>query len=140
MSWSNASSLFHLLIVCILLLGCSRADTLGGDAPDEIKITGTPTWKNGIGELVRAKCATCHVRPFTFYTPLGTPGTLDLSVYDNSSNTGGANVLGFWIEAGILDKDLSGVTRKMPLEYATPLTLGEIDALKNWSGSGSPEN
>lgn len=140
MSGRNSFEFLFLLISAGLLWGCSRADTLGGSAPDEVVISGTPTWENGIGQLVRAKCATCHVLPFSFYTPQGTPGTLDLSVYDNSSNVRGANVLGFWINAGIIESELSGVARKMPLEYATPLTSGEIDALKSWAVSGSPKN
>ena len=130
----------YLLIVAGLLFGCSQADTLGGKAPDEIAISGTPTWENGIGELVRFKCASCHVIPFSSYSPHNTPTTLNLSVYDNSSNIRGANVLGIWVNAGILEKPLPGISRKMPLEYATPLTVGEIANLKSWAASGSPNN
>ena len=128
------------LLSASILFGCSKADTLGGNTPDEVVISGTPTWENGIGNLVRSKCATCHVIPFSFYTPHNTPSTLNLSVYDNSSNIRGANILEIWINNGILDKALTGVARKMPLEYATPLTLGEIESLKSWATSGSPKN
>ena len=114
------------LLSASLLFGCSKADTLGGNAPDEVVIYGTPTWENGIGNLVRSKCATCHVIPFSFYTPYNTPSTLNFSVYDNSSNIRGANILGIWINSGILENALTGVARKMPLEYATPLTSREI--------------
>jgi len=132
--------LLLFLLSASLLFGCSKADTLGGKAPDEVVISGTPTWENGIGDLVRSKCASCHVIPFSFYSPHNTPSTLNLSVYDNSSNIRGANILGIWINSGILEKALTGVARKMPLEYATPLTSGEIESLKNWATSGSPKN
>ena len=36
----------------MLLMSCSEADTMGDEPPDEIVIEGTPTWENGIGELV----------------------------------------------------------------------------------------
>ena len=132
--------LLLFLLSASLLFGCSKADTLGGNAPEEVVISGAPTWENGIGELVRSKCASCHVIPFSCYTPPNTPSTLNLSVYDNSSNIRGANILGIWINSGILEKELTGIVRKMPLEYATPLTSGEIESLKSWATSGSPKN
>ena len=125
----------------MLLMSCSEADTLGDDPPDEIVIEGTPTWENGIGELVELKCASCHQVPDSSYTPHGTPENLDLRYYQPSEGQGGYS-LRFWIgdntTEGILEKPL-GVTRKMPLEYATPLTDREITYLKHWANSGSPE-
>jgi hypothetical protein len=125
----------------MLLMSCSEADTLGDEPPDEIVIEGTPTWKNGIGELVELKCASCHQVPSSSYTPHGTPENLDLRYYQPSEGQGGYS-LRFWIgdntTEGILEKPL-GVTRKMPLEYATPLTDREITYLKDWANSGSPE-
>ena len=131
-----------LLIGCsFLLLACSEADTLGDEPPTEIVIEGTPTWRNGIGELVELKCASCHQVPASSYTPHGTPENLDLRYYQPSEGQGGYS-LRFWIgdntTEGILEKPL-GVIRKMPLEYATPLTEREITYLKDWASSGSPE-
>jgi hypothetical protein len=131
-----------LLICCsFILLACSEADTLGDEPPTEIVIEGTPTWKNGIGELVELKCASCHQVPASSYTPEGTPLDLDLRYYKPSVGRG-ADSLRFWIgdneTEGILEKQLGGI-RKMPLEYATPLTDREITYLKDWASSGSPE-
>ncbi|MGA0192407.1 MAG: hypothetical protein ACO3LW_16515 [bacterium] len=122
----------------LLLMSCSEADTLGDDPPDEIVIEGTPTWENGIGELVELKCASCHQVPASSYTPEGTPATLDLRHYDTAGSVRGGDSLGIWITAGILEKQLGGI-RKMPLEYATPLTDREISYLKIWANNGAPE-
>ena len=122
----------------MLLMSCSEADTLGDEPPDEIVIEGTPTWENGIGELVEMKCASCHQVPASSYTPEGTPATLDLRQYVTAGSVQGGDKLGIWITAGILEKQLGGI-RKMPLEYATPLTDREISYLKLWSDNGTPE-
>jgi len=122
----------------MLLMSCSEADTLGDEPPDEIVIEGAPTWENGIGELVQLKCASCHQVPASSYTPEGTPATLDLRQYVTAGSVQGGDKLGIWITAGILEKQLGGI-RKMPLEYATPLTDREITYLKDWASSGSPE-
>ena len=128
-----------LLICCsFILFACSEADTLGDEPPTEIVIEGTPTWRNGIGELVELKCASCHQVPASSYTPEGTPATLDLRHYGTAGSVRGGDSLEVWINAGILEQKLGGI-RKMPLEYATPLTDREITYLKDWASSGSPE-
>ncbi len=132
--------LLCLLAGALLLAGCSNADTLGGEAPDETLISGAPTWNNGVQEIMTSKCATCHVVPASDYTPAGTPSKLDLSVYAGDNVTRfGANTLGAWISGGILERDMGSI-RKMPLAYATPLTSGEISALETWATNGTPEN
>ena len=50
----------------------------------------------------------------------------------------GGDSLEVWINAGILEQKLGGI-RKMPLEYATPLTDREITYLKDWASGISPE-
>ena len=122
----------------MLLMSCSEADTLGDEPPDEIVIEGSPTWENGIRKLVELKCASCHQVPASSYTPAGTPATLDLRYYNSTAGTNGGKSIGVWIRAGILEKQLGGI-RKMPLEYATPLTDREIAYLKDWSDNGTPE-
>ena len=132
-------NLGFLLIGCsFLLLACSEADTLGDEPPTEIVIEGTPTWRNGIGELVELKCASCHQVPASSYTPEGTPATLDLRHYGTAGSVRGGDSLEVWINAGILEQKLGGI-RKMPLEYATPLTDREITYLKDWANNGAPE-
>ncbi|MEK9666714.1 MAG: hypothetical protein VW701_06150 [Deltaproteobacteria bacterium] len=128
-----------LLICCsFLLLACSEADTLGDEPPTEIVIEGTPTWRNGIGELVELKCASCHQVPASSYTPHGTPATMDLRYFVGVGMIGGGKSLEGWIKAGILEQKLGGI-RKMPLEYATPLTEREITYLKDWANNDAPE-
>ena len=132
-------NLRFLLICCsCLLLACSEADTLGDEPPTEIVIDGTPTWRNGIGELVELKWASCHQVPVASYTPHGTPTTMDLRYFESVGTIRGGDSLEVWINAGILEQKLGGI-RKMPLEYATRLTDREITYLKDWASSGSPE-
>ena len=128
-----------ILTLGIAVIGCSQADTLGGEEPDEVVITGTPTWENGIKRLVGLKCAICHTVPHNDLTPDNAPENLNLKEYSGSDNNLGAETLGFWISAGILEKELESV-RQMPLEYATPLTEGEIEALQTWAELGVPES
>ena len=126
-----------LLICCsFLLLACSEADTLGDEPPTEIVIEGTPTWRNGIGELVELKCASCHQVPASSYTPADTPMYFDLRYYEDQgiSVSGAKTILTNWIK--ILRSDFAG-KRKMPLDYATPLTIQEIESLEKWVNQGA---
>ena len=134
-----------LLICCsFLLLACSEADTLGDEPPTEIVIEGAPTWRNGIGELVELKCASCHQVPAASYTPADTPMYFDLRYYEDQENILGAKkIFNFWsdnstgsIRIRILQGDFGG-KRKMPLDYATPLTVQEIESLEKWVEQGA---
>ena len=121
----------------LLLMSCSEADTLGDEPPDEIVIEGAPTWENGIGELVQLKCASCHQVPAVSYTPADTPMYFDLRYYEDQGNVPGAKtIFNIWSDnrtgsIQILRTDFAG-KRKMPLEYATPLTIQEIESLEKW--------
>ena len=127
-----------ILSLGMTLIACSEADTLAGEEPDEVVITGTPTWENGVKKLVGLKCATCHTVPPNDLTPDNAPQNLNLNEYSGNENYLGATTLGFWISAGILETKL-GTVRQMPLDYATPLTQKEKDALKTWADLGVPE-
>ena len=39
-------------------------DSIEIEEPTEVKISGTPTWENGIGQLMVLKCANCHLLMF----------------------------------------------------------------------------
>ncbi len=129
------------LLLSLSMMGCSNADTLGGEAPDETVITGTPTWNNGISEIVQNKCGTCHVVPATEYTPASIRSyNLNLNVYAGDNSTvRGADNLGSWITGGILEQPMGSI-RQMPLDYATPLTDREIGYLQTWAANGVPES
>ena len=109
------------------LIGCADVETLGDETPTEIVIQGEPTWENGIGHLMVLKCANCHL-PGSSYAPEGTPQ------YTNFSNSEDAKMAAPWILAGILDHDVANV-RQMPLDYSTPLTQNEKDALMIWAAN-----
>ena len=114
------------------LQGCLEADTLGGKAPDEIVISGTPTWDNGVAELMGLKCAVCHALPQPDEAPSHTPRDLDLARQQSSGGTRGAEDIAPFIAAGILSETVLGVP-SMPLEFSTPLTSNEITALERWA-------
>lgn len=133
--------LFHLLHgalllgVMVSLAGCLDAETRGGEPVDEVIVGSPPTWANGIGELMELKCGTCHRAPAGEFSPSNVPANLDLNNQTSTSvGVRGAEDILTFIDAGILTG--SGGTRQMPLDYATPLTTQEIDALKTWSAGG----
>lgn len=120
-----------------ILIACAEAETLGDKPPDEVTITGTPTWRNGVSELVQMKCASCHQAPLGQLAPAYTPEDMDLRYFASQPGVRGAETLGIWIEAGILRKALGGI-RRMPLDHATPLTEAEMEALEQWAALGTP--
>ncbi len=136
---TNTWIILIFLCLAVLLYGCSDADTLGDEEPQEVHITGTPTWENGIRRLMKLKCALCHTIPFTDVTPENAPQNLNLTEYESTDDVRGAVDIVSWINAGILEKSVANV-RQMPLEYSTPLTQSEIEALTMWATQGGPKN
>ncbi|MCB1044019.1 MAG: c-type cytochrome [Acidobacteria bacterium] len=140
--------LLILFGVCLLALNCSNADSLGDEPPVEIAVSGSPTYLNGVGELLKVKCGYCHAHPLTDLSPDNIVNNLDLNSYetrlDGDLVVRGADAIGRWIEEGILEHDVaifvdSVDPRKMPLDYGTPLTQREIASLHQWSDLGSPK-
>ena len=118
-----------IILGALALAGCLEADTRGGEEPDEVVIQGTPTWDNGIGELLQLKCGVCHSVPPNKISPEGIPQTFDLNVQTTRSDgvLGAQDILTsiqFVVAEGI-----------MPKEQATPLTDGEKSAIQAWDGS-----
>ena len=113
------------------------------EPPTEIIIEGTPTWRNGIGELVELKCASCHQVPAASYTPHGTPTTMDLRYFESVGTIRGGDSLEVWINAGILEQKLGGI-RKMPLSMGTEPSdrprRFPYGQLTNAGPSGQPES
>ncbi len=127
-----------VLLLAGALGGCSEADTLGEEPVDEVTITGTPTWANGVGTLMNLKCGVCHRVPAGSLSPANIPRDLDLN-HPAAPGPGirGADAVLFYLQGGILRQPTFGV-RRMPLDYATPLTAGEITALESWAAGGGP--
>lgn len=141
-SQSHWRGLVLLIVLALFLNSCSEADTLGNEDPDEVVITGIPTWNDGIGQLVRLKCANCHSVPANDFTPNDTPNDLNLNVYATVGTTRGASSIGSWINSGILDKNVvsgSSTIRQMPLDYSLQLTDREKDSLRDWVSNGLRE-
>jgi len=150
-----------LLIATILLWGCSSADSLGDEPAREVTVSGSPTWDNGMRELISLKCAYCHTVPRPDIAPDEIIADLDLSVYDTRVENGevirGADAIGRWLADGILDHGLDIyqylppvttptvpsyllVARQMPLDYGTPVSDSEKGLFAAWSANGSPRN
>lgn len=145
-----------LLIGCLLLVmnACSDADTLGDEPPVEVPVSGTPTFANGIAELLDLKCGYCHAYPLPDLAPNNIIDDLDLTVYATRTEGGkvirGADAIGRFLQDGILDHAVNLYTdtrvfppepidmRQMPLDYGTPVTDAEKQALMAWATSGSP--
>src|SRR5712691_9503731 len=72
------ASAWAVLLACLALGGCMDASTLGQEPADHVIITGTPTWSNGIGQLVNLKCAICHQAPRLPSSPGNVPADMDL--------------------------------------------------------------
>ena len=143
--------MIRLILIGLLAISvaCSKTDTLGDDAPREVAIAGQPTFENGVGELLALKCGYCHVIPASDLSPDNIVTDLDLNQYatrlSGTQVIRGADAIGRWIKEGILDHGVnvfynSADARQMPLDYGTPLTQREKDALVAWSSVGSPQN
>ena len=129
------------LAALLLLAACSAATTLGGAAPDRVVIIGTPTWTNGIGQLMISKCAVCHQVPRLPSSPQNVAADLDLRYEKTSGGIRAGEDIAAQIKLGILshtiayDK-LAPVTvtiPAMPLPFGTPLYPEEIAALQTWA-------
>jgi mono/diheme cytochrome c family protein len=130
--------LLALLLGCAGALGgCLQADTLGDSAPDEVRISGPPTWTNGVAALMSLKCAVCHQQPRPEVAPNTIPADLDLRQQSLVGTTRGAENLILFVRAGILRQDVYAFPR-MPLPHATPLTSGEQAALLAWANATPP--
>lgn len=130
-----------LLVLTLLVLGCTEADDLGDAPPDSTVIRSTEiNWVGGIGLIFTSKCGTCHNSDPDPSVPIDVPKDLDLTKIEGDGITfRGARDIFPFILAGILERDLdSPQVRKMPLPFATPLTGHEIRNLILWTEAGGP--
>lgn len=132
------------LLAGLALGGCMKASTLGQEAPTHVVITGTPTWSNGIGELVNLKCAICHQVPRLALSPQNVPVDLDLRYEKTFGAIRAAEDVAAQISLGVLQHSLvydngtytqpvNITIPQMPLLFATPLYPDEIAALQTWA-------
>lgn len=143
----RAKNLSVLLLVCLSMAGCMEATSLGKEPADHVIITGTPTWSNGIGQLMQLKCAGCHQVPRLVSSPQNVTTDLDLRFEKTFGAIRAAEDIAAQITLGVLQHDivygngsytnagLNITIRKMPLQFATPLYADEITALQTWAGN-----
>ena len=128
-----------ILAAAVLAGSCSDADSLGDEAVTEVQVGSPPLWTNGVGELMRLKCGICHQVPAGPVSPDGIPQTFDLNYHivnpDGVPGAQDALVLG-GIDTDKILRGPVGSVRKMPLDYATPLTEQEKTALEVWAAGG----
>lgn len=131
-----------ILLGMVALTGCSNADTRGNEAADHVIISGTPTWGNGIAQLMSTKCVACHQVPRLPSSPNNVPTDLDLRFETSSGTIRAAEDIAAPLVLGILQHGLNyGQTlapvpvQTMPLSYSTPLYADEITALESWAAT-----
>ena len=114
-------------VLVLFALSCGDSYDLGDEQPDSFSVNTTaPTWANGIGAVVTAKCANCHTSSRTDFVPTNTTTSLD-NIANESFFSDASNAVR--IET-IRDRLLDGATRPMPPDFATPLTADELTALR----------
>jgi mono/diheme cytochrome c family protein len=100
------------------VIGCSRAETLADLKPNEISLNSeNPSWENGISELVKERCASCHSARKGEFVPETTP-FLDFNKEEELLSVRNRSI------ARIRD-----VNNPMPPRYADPLSQDEADVL-----------
>jgi len=100
---------------------CSRAETLAELSPPAVDVSAAdPSWDNGVAQLVKERCASCHAAGLGEFVPETTP------------------LLDFTVEAefkSVRQRSLARIedaANPMPPTYADPLTDEEKDFLKRY--------
>jgi len=122
--------LFSLVLITTLGLFACQAHDLGDEEALSFTIDKTnPTWDNGIGALINAKCANCHTPASqrSKFVPSNTPTTYDAigsaAFFDSSNAT---------LIQKVYEQVFTATTKIMPPNFATPLTDDEKTALKTY--------
>lgn len=116
-------------VFCLaLVFSCSRSYDLGDKTADSVTVnTTSPTWDNGISNVIQTKCVTCHTPASSRskFVPGNTPSTLD-----------GMNSESFYADSAkatvIQNRVFVDTTTPMPPKFATPLSDNEKIALAAW--------
>lgn len=129
-------ALAALVMAAASLSGCLEANTLGDEPPDEVQVGDPPTWDNGMQELMTLKCGVCHQVPLPKHAPEDTPDEYDFTVLHGGGGGGEEDEDEIEGAADALE-EIQDVVRdgEMPLDFATPLTDDEKDAIFDWDGT-----
>lgn len=121
-----------LSFVSIMLTGCSRSYDLGDKAADEVAVdTTNPTWANGVGAVIQAKCVSCHT-PASLrskFVPGNTPANMD--------GIGAETFFSDSAKASLVQSRIADTVTPMPPNFATPLSTNEKTALTTWLATKS---
>jgi mono/diheme cytochrome c family protein len=113
--------IIHTCSVILLAFGCKAYD-LGDEEAFAVAVDKeSPTWENGIGELITRKCASCHTADRDTYVPTNTPHT-----FDDLHKQEFVETNAFSIQSYVFDNE----TTPMPPSFATQLTADEKSALE----------
>ena len=119
MKMSTITSILFSFV--LFATACSRAETLAELSPPAVDISASePSWNNGVAQLVKERCASCHAAGLTEFVPESTP-LLDFNVESEFRSVRQRSL------ARIEDD-----SNPMPPTYADPLSDDEKQFLKNY--------
>ncbi|MEN9825925.1 MAG: hypothetical protein RI953_1670 [Pseudomonadota bacterium] len=113
----------HIIALAFLVItsACSRAETLAGLKPTPVDISApVPTWQNGVAQLVKERCASCHSEKKSEFVPVSTP-LLDFNIEAEFRSVRQRSL------ARIQDNE-----NPMPPTYADPLSADERKFLEKY--------
>lgn len=107
-----------LTLTALSTVACSRAETLAELEPPQVAFDAqNPTWNNGIANLVKERCASCHGARKEAFVPASTP-LLDFTKEDEFRSVRFRSIARM--------KDLAN---PMPPRYADPISESEAEVL-----------
>ncbi len=116
------NSLFILFLGSVFFTtACSRAETLSKLVPPAVDVSAVEaTWDNGVRQLVKERCASCHAAALGEFVPDSTP-LLDFTLEDEFRSVRGRSL------ARIED-----AANPMPPNYSDPLSQEEKEFLRKY--------
>ena len=107
-----------LTLTALNTAACSSAETLAELVPPQVAVDAqNPTWNNGIANLVKERCASCHGARKEAFVPSSTP-FLDFTKEEEFRSVRFRSI------ARIKDE-----ANPMPPRYADPISKTEAEAL-----------
>ncbi|MFZ9520355.1 MAG: hypothetical protein ACO3A4_07750 [Silvanigrellaceae bacterium] len=113
----------HIIAISFVAIisACSHAETLADITPTGVNISATvPSWQNGVGQLVKERCASCHTEKKSEFVPASTP-LLDFNIEAEFRSVRQRSL------ARIQDNE-----NPMPPRYADPLSENEVRFLAEY--------
>jgi hypothetical protein len=120
------------IFLILALNSCDSADLGDEDALTVAVDTADPTWSNGIGALMQAKCANCHSSNRSKFVPKNVPSDSTRSINNiaNESFFDGSSAKKTGLAYSVTLKVFHDSLFPMPTKFATPLSSDERAALE----------